>query len=178
MRCSDRSVSPYCRTPGSHIVSSPLLEIMWGWGSVTTSHHRDRHRRGIRPTNCLYIVTFWLVTNLPHDMMTQDPGCGHGDSFTLPHQSHTCHNWAAARRWPGDWWRPANCYFDAARYKGNTQHSTPQSCKEYFPLGGCRARAVARFGGVTPQCLWSARGSALWAWMVVFSKSVVLTLRR
>ena len=43
-----------------------------------TSHHRDRHRRGIRPTNCLYIVTFWLVTNLPHDMMTQDPGCGHG----------------------------------------------------------------------------------------------------
>ena len=85
----------------------------------------QRQTQARHPSHQLFIYRHVLAGHdLPHDMMTQDPGCGHGDSFTLAHQSHTCHNWAAARRWPGDGWRPANCYFDAARYKGNTQHST------------------------------------------------------
>ena len=45
----------------------------------------------------------------------------------------------------------ANCYFDAVRYKGNTQH--PKVVKNIFHWLVGRARAVARFGGVTPQCL-------------------------
>ena len=55
MRCSVRCIAILLDTRESHCFIS-------SHGSVTTSHHRDRHRHGVRPTNCLYIVTFWLVT--------------------------------------------------------------------------------------------------------------------
>ena len=93
--------------------------------------------------------------DLPHDMMTQDPGCGHG---TASHcRINLTHVTIGPRRGGGlvtdGGLLTVILMQRATKVTLNTQHSTPQSCEEYFPLGGCRARAVARFGGVTPPCL-------------------------
>ena len=61
MRCSVRSIAILLDTRESHcFISSHGDDVRLRIRDQ--SHHRDRHRRGVRPTNCLYIVTFWLVT--------------------------------------------------------------------------------------------------------------------
>ena len=87
MRCSVRSIAILLDTRESHcFISSHGDDVRLRIRDHVSSQRQTQARR---PSHQLFIYRHVVAGHdLPRDIMTQR-GCGHGDSPTLPHQSHT-----------------------------------------------------------------------------------------